>query len=271
METNTNKFLLLLLLLTCFQSCERVTSNKNRSKIETYDAYRTQKIEYRDSLLMLYTVQEWGKVNWSIYGGDSKMYKMEDSDIKYFIGATFYSPDKLKTIVWIGEKEPNAYSREVYDPKTKKPNKLCPGSDDTIYHMSALIGFRDSIDQMWKLYPLDNQFAGCFNKREEVLNVMGQYYFKQMKEHEMSKMIQTGTKAGTMESKAYGYNIQDKDFWDKSWLWEKDTVGAEGLYPFQIRSYWHPNKPTCIKCAEPVIPPKIKYPKEILGLYNNGG
>jgi hypothetical protein len=89
-----------------------------------------------------------------------------------------------------------------------------------------------------------------------------------MKNHQMSYMIQSGNKKGTMELRAYGYNLQEPDFWKKCWLWEKDTVGAYGLYPFQVWSYRHPNVPTCVKCAEPLKRPKVVYPEEITRLYS---
>lgn len=268
----TKSALLYLFLLACGQSCgeadNKSIGNEN-VKIETYDKYRTQHLEYRDSLLVFYTVNTWSKINWDIYGGDQRMYRMEDSDIKYFIGGTFYSPDKLKLITWVGTNEPNAESREVYDKKNNKSNKLCPSSSwDIVYGMSALVGFRNSVDEVWMLYPLDNQMADCCRNKEKAINIMGQYYFEKMKGHSMWRLMQSGPQKGEEVSTPYGYNLQDKGFWEKCWLWEKDTITADGLYPFQKKGYNHIGYGADRKMrADPVIPPKIEYPDYILKLF----
>lgn len=269
--------------------------------METYDQFRTQQIEPRDSLFILHTVKEWGKKNWYTFSDYSKMYKVTNEQVEYFIGGTFYSPDKKRILVWIGEKMPNAATIEIYNKDKPEVNKLCPTGGDIIYNLSALIGYRDSVNQTWKLYPFDQQTAGCFDSKDKVINVLGQYYFGQMKTHQMYRMMQTGKKKGYRELQAYGYNLQDKGFWDKCWLWQKDTVGSYGLYPFQIKGYdcdkenyqiisdTYPDqkkdetngeyvarhgrivrKPLREKlkdCAEPYKPPVVDYPEEILKLY----
>lgn len=292
--------LFFLLLLATLQSCGQ--SNKN-IKMESYAQYRTQQIEARDSLFILHTVKEWGKKNWYTFEDYSKMYEMTNDQVEYFIGAVFYSPDKTKILVWIGDRKPNAKTTVVYNKEKPQVNKLCPNGKDRVCSMSALIGIRDSANQIWKLYPFNQQQATCYDTKEEVINVLGQYYFEKMKSHQMYRMIQTGKKKGYRELQAYGYNLQDKDFWNKCWIWQKDTVGSYGLYPFQIKSYdcdkdnyqiisdtypdqkkdetngeyvarngrieRKPLKEKLKDCAEPYSPPIIEYPKEILELYNH--
>ena len=298
MKNLNNMRLLLCLLLISLQSCGQ--TGNSVAKMETYDQFRTQKIELRDSLFVLYTVREWSKHNWYTFEDFSKMYKMTNEQVQYFLGGTFYSPDKKKILVWIGDKEPNAASLEMTRFKPDL-NRICPTGGDTIYSMTALIGFRDSTNQTWKLYPFNQQQATCYDTKEEVINVLGQYYFGQMKKHQMYRMMQSGKKKGHKELQAYGYNLQDKGFWNKCWLWQKDTVGSYGLYPFQIKGYdcdkenyqiisdTYPDqkkdetngeyvarhgrivrKPLREKlkdCAEPYKPPVVDYPEEILKLY----
>jgi hypothetical protein len=254
-----------LMVLFFIPGCGKTTKNIN--KVETYDQFRTQQIETRDSLFILYTVKEWSKLNWYTFEDYSKMYKMTNKQVEYFIGGTFYSPDKKKILVWVGEKVPNAETLENYNEKKPETNKLCPDGADTIYTLSALIGVRDSINTVWKLYPFNQQQATCYSTKEEVLNVLGEYYFKQMKTHQMYRIMQGGKRKGYKESQAYGYNLQDKDFWDKSWLFKKDTVGSYGLYPFQIYGYDYSGDKCNKNSAQPYKPPALNYPPEILRLY----
>lgn len=262
MKRNNNSIsILLLLLLVSLQNC-----GQRDTKMETYDHFRMQRIEARDSIFVVYTVKEWHKKDWWTYHDYSRMYKMTNDDIEYFIGGAFYSPDKRKIIVWIGEKLPNATSLEMTRPKPEY-NRICPTEGDTIYRLDALIGIRDSINQLWKLYPLELKMAICCVSKEQAISILGKYFFVQMKYHKMARMIQSGEKKGELESVPLGYNLQDKDFWDKCWLFQKDTVGSYGLYPFQIYGYDYRGRKKCIKCADPFNPPAIDYPEEILKLY----
>lgn len=260
---NTMRLFLCLLLMS-LQGCSQ-TSNKD--KVRMYDRFRTQRIEPRDSLFILHTVKTWSRLNWYTFEDYSKMYKMTNEQVEYFIGGTFYSPDKKKILVWAGEKLPNVETKEIYNKYKTEVNKLCPNGKDTIYTLSALIGIRDSLNQTWKLYPFNQQQATCYSTKNEAINVLGQYYFEQMKTHQMYRIIQFGKRKGYKESQAYGYNLQDKDFWDKCWLFQKDTVGSYGLYPFQIKGYDYVGDKCTQKCAEPYKLPMIDYPEEILKLY----
>lgn len=259
-------YLFYFLFLVTIQSCGQ--SNKDE-KIETYDQYRSQVIEPRDSLFIMHTIKEWGKKNWYTFEDYSKMYKTSNDKVEYFIGAVFYSPDKKKILVWIGDKVPNAETIAIYNKEKKEVNKLCPNGKDTVCSLTALIGIRDNINQAWKLYPFNQQQAICCKNKEEAINILGQYYFEKMKDHEMYRMIQVGKRKGYLELEKYQYNIQDKDFWTKCWLWQKDTVGSYGLYPFQIKGYNYEEEKCNQKCAEPYTPPKVEYPIEILKLYNS--
>jgi len=258
----SNTAVLLLLLLASLQSC-RQTNNK----METYDQYRTQKIEPRDSLFILHTVKEWSKKNWYTFSNYSRMYKVTNEQVEYFIGGTFYSLDKKRILVWVGEKMPNAASIQIYNKDDPEVNKLCPTGGDIIYNLSALIGDRDSINQTWRLYPFNQQSAGCCVSKKQAINILGKYYFGQMKMHQMERVTQSGKRKGYKELQVYGYNLQDKDFWDKCWLFQKDTVGSYGLYPFQIYGYDDKGNKCTQKSADPFEPPTVDYPEEILKLY----
>lgn len=253
--------LIFCLLLFSLQSC-----GQPNNKMETYDQFRTQQIEQRDSLFILHTVKEWAKHNWYTFEDYSKMYKMTNAQVDYFFGGIFYSPDTMKILVWLGQKKPNAAAIEIHNYKPEI-NKLCPNGREIVYSMTAVIGIRDSTNRVWKLYPFNQQQATCYDSKDKVINVLGQYYFNQMKKHQMYRMMQSGKNKGHKVLQAYGYNLQDNDFWDKCWLFQKDTVGSYGLYPFQIKGYDYVGDPCSQKCAEPYKPPLVDYPEEILKLY----
>jgi hypothetical protein len=255
--------LLFILLGFALQGC-----GQSNQPIETYDQYRTQKLELRDSLFILHTVREWNRMDWWTFGGYTSMYKMTNDQIEYFFGGAFYSPDRLKMMVWLGDKMPNAETIEIYNKENPEVNRHCPNGADTVYSLSALIGCRDSVNQIWKLYPFNQRAIGCSPSKKIVIDVISEFYFTKMKNIQMFRIVQSGDRKGNKEPEAYGYNLQDKDFWTKCWLFEKDTVGSYGLYPFQIKGYRYIGKPCTPKSAEPYDPPKVTYPKEILDFYN---
>lgn len=288
MRRNDNTIIVLGFLLLIFQSCSQKVKG---TKMETYEEYRTQEIEARDSLFVLHTVKEWGRLNWRTWGVGEDLYQITQKEIEYLIGGTFYNLNKTRMLVWMGDKRPNAESLE----KTREPlelNRICPTAGDTVYSMTALIGFRENPNTIWKLYPFSQKQAICCKSKAQAISILGQYYFGQMAEHKMYHMQQEGKKKGHRELEAYGYNLQDKAFWKKCWLWKKDNVGSHGLYPFQIKNYScnaenfnrlltddpHTHKPylnnelrpfkdELKECAEPYELPRINYPKEILDLY----
>ena len=258
------------ILLFCLESCAQING---KERLYTYDKFRTQHLEYRDSLFIFYTIQKWHDSNFDVYENLSKMYRATNDQIQYFNGGVFYSPDKLKIIIWEVEQNPNAASIKKY---TGNPlnDKICPQGKDTVYGSAPIIGFRKDTSDVWIIYPFGNQLVGCYYTQEEVINVLGQYYFEKMKGHAMWRLMQTGPEAGKNVLSPYGYNLQDEDFWDKCWLWEKDTIAGNGLYPFQIRGYDAVGYNEKIGYgynekyqANPIKLPIIEYPKEILALY----
>ena len=255
---------LLLIVALLNGSC----SMKNPFAIENYAQYLHQKIDYRDSIYAIYTLEQWRNKSWQFYGEISKTYQLNNSQIKNFIVAPFYSPDRKKIIIWYAEKCPNAKNRcNCSYSKDRKVDWLCNSAGDTIVDVLGLIGIRENINAPFKLYPLENVKTSCYENVNDALSNLCQYYFHEMKDFQMGRMMQSGDRKGHEESSAYQYNIQDKDFWDKCWIWEKDTVGSHGLYVFEIYGYNYNGTKCTPDCADPYNPPVIDYPKEILDLY----
>lgn len=288
-------FWVICCLVVGFTGCKSV-----ETRTKDYSAYLLGKIEERDSLYIMHTLKEWGKADWWSWGVRSDMYNISSGQIEYFIAGTFYSKDHTKILVWAGCKKPNATTITKYN-SNPKGNKICPNAGDTIYSLTALIGFRDSVGQTWKLYPFDNEQAVCFDNKESAIAVLCKYYFEQMRTHKMYRMMQGGEMKGHRVLQPYGYNLNEFDFFEKCWLFQKDTVGSNGLYPFQIFGYdcdadsykdivetypdqkanetnveymarhgrivHTPLRQKPQDCASPFKPPVIVYPNEILRLY----
>jgi hypothetical protein len=256
MKALLSKFFIIVSMLLVISACG-----------QNYRSVFKQKIELRDSLYILHTLKEWHKINWSYYEDYSRMYQLNNEQVEISIERFFFSPDKLKMIALICEKMPNAKTLEKYSEDSLN-NRICPTGGDTIYLMSALIGFRESIHQLWILYPLALQFVDCSPSKEMVLKYMESFLSSEMKNKAMWKIKQEGKERGQYELKEFGYNIQDSSFWNKCWLWEKDTVGADGKYWFQVEQYGNGmGAKICNKCANLIELPRVIYPDSILQMY----
>jgi hypothetical protein len=185
--------------------------------------------------------------NFFYYGG----YKLYGISVEIMPCRVFYNADKTKMMCWL-----------LY----KKTDDTGCRRKKISYNVTPLIGYRASVDTVWKLYPFANRSTSCFDSLSEAIAPLEKYYFEQMKHHQMVRVIQSGPAKGYLDSKEYGYNLQEPDFWEKSWLWEKDTVASNGLYPFEIKRFGT-NVDTCIKCAIPYDPPMVKLPDSILKMY----
>jgi hypothetical protein len=213
----------------------------------------------KDSLLVIYTIKEYTKLNWDIFNDHSKMYKLKNEDINYFIGRSFYSNDDSKFIFWIGEKMINASAIKNYSVDSKN-NRICPTAGDTIINMYVLIGYRLTGEKSLKLYPWGNRQTPCYDSISSCFKDLEKYYYNEMKEDYMETVVQNRKKKGQIQKVLYKYSINEKDFWRKSPLWQKDTIGATNLYPFEVRYGHILLSDSCIKCGQNINPPIIKYP-----------
>jgi len=199
--------------------------------------YCTQKIEPRDSLYINYTVKYWRNSGggFHYWGNMEELYWINNDDIKPYVSAVFYGKDKKKMVFWLGEKMPNAFTRKHYRPDgdTTKDRLIPLGWVNFDYCITPMIGFRDSINQPWTISTLPGINASGNFSKEMADRAMAQFCFIDFKNLENHYVTQGGPHKGVIIWKKNGYNVQDTDFFEKCPLWEKDTVGADGLYPFQ--------------------------------------
>ena len=248
----------------------------------SYFSMHSQKIEYRDSLFIAYTLKEWSNFNWQTFTDYSQLYRITNNEVDYSVERIFYSPDMKRMIAWVSERLFNAASIENYSNNSKN-NRICPTGGDTIIQMSAVIAFKDSINQSWKIYPLDYQNVECAPTKQIALKIVEEYYFDKMKTHseyvnknfldknyggKVREDLEKNMKdmgynddASPLVLKEFGYNLQDKDFWEKSLIWQKGAR-ITGLYNFQTKGNVTPEE----KDVELILP-KINYPDSILKLY----
>ena len=224
----------------------------------------TFRMPVRDSVSIFYTIKKWHSLNYGQYHNLEDYYESSNDDITYYIGGVFYSPDKLKALLWVGEKNKNAYIKGIVNRE-----KICNTTQDYYYSMHAIIGLRDDTNKMWKIYPFDKYIISCANSEEETKTNFAKYYFSDFSKEEMIFVEQSGKNKGKIVFKKHGYSILDRKFWEKCWLFQKDTVGSNGLYSFEIKEYsnLHSVEDRCINCAEKIDLPIVEYPKQIIELY----
>ena len=265
------KYRLFLFVLFC---CLGITGcvNAGDDKLDSLIAkYCVQKIEPRDSIYITYTVRQWRNIEFYYWHDESKMFKLTNEDIKPYIYAIFYSPDRKKMVCWYGEKTPNADTKISYSDE-KKYDRICPTGGDTFYHLNPLVGIRDSINQPWTIREFSGMDADCGRTNESCAKMMSEHFFVKLKDAKIHVVIQDGVDKGKIVWKSYGYNIQDPEFWEKCPMWQKDTVGSDGLYSleeFKLKEQWRDYEKgyPCYKCYMGLNYPKINYPKEILDMY----
>lgn len=242
----------------------------------SYENFLIQTIDERDSLYVLHTVKELSAMNWWTFEDYSRMYVMSNDEVEYFIGSVFYNIDKTKMIVWVGEKTPNAKTLSQ-SRKNSRENRICPTGGKVVFSLMSMVGIRNCPNEMWNLYPLENQSAVCCSSEEECKRVLSHYYFHEMTNHseyvakeflnsayggevryDLEKKMRDlgyGDDNSPVILKNYGYNLQDDSFWDKSLLWQKGAR-ISGKFNFQLRG------------ANEYQVPTIRYPSSIIERYS---
>lgn len=219
----------------------------------------------RDSQFVIYTVKEFSKFNWDIFNDHSKMYKIKNNQIDYFIGKLFYNQDSSKLIAWVGEKMYNAPTIKEYSLNIKD-NRICPTAGDTVINMYVLIGYRTPNSNKLKLYPWGNRQTPCYDSINNCIKELEEYYFKEIKNDYLVTVSSIGKQKGLMIKTLYKYSIIEKEFWTKGPLWKKDNIGSNNLYPFEV-NYNNVLSDTCYKCSEKINYPLIVYPDSIISQF----
>lgn len=212
-------------------------------------------ISNSDSLEIVEKIKFYSSKDWLFFIDYSRMYDITNDEISFIISRIHYSPERQRIIVWYCKEMVNANTLENYSDNPKN-NRICPLGDDTIYSFGVLIGYKDSNE--WKIYPWGNRQVSCCSNYQNGISELEKYYYSdKMRGDNIVTVLQEGKNIGLIINDDYRYNIIDSCFWEKSPLWIKDTVGSNGLYPFEVSSYYpEPNQTNCTKCAIPFILPR---------------
>ena len=234
-----------------------------------------RKFSYRDSVLILHCIRTYHDSDLWTFRNYQKFYQIKNSEVKYHVDRIIYSPDKLKMMGWVVEEMPN---RPFKRDSIKSVSKKCyPIMAPIVYDGYLVTGFRDSEDNIWKIYPLGLLNASCFRSLKDADSTLALFYFNYLKKSEALVRINDpnyGSKVVKKEkddwkghgktfiyTKQFGTNLQDSNFWTKNIIWQKGA-NIEGYYNFQLKG----NITKTIQDFELKLP-QINYPDSILKLY----
>jgi len=240
-------FVFVILIYSCVNKGEYNFNSKEKSL--------TAAVKTADSIKIVKTVRAYSRLNFYTFKDYSKTYNITNENVKVFVERIFYSPNGQALIAWIGEKMFNANLINNYS-KGNKSNRICPAGNDTIYHFKVVIGYKNS-ENNWVLYPWGNRQVPCCNSVQEGLAELEKYYFHDIKYDYFETVCQENDRKGSIIHERYKYSILDQKFWLENRLWQKDTIGTNGLYPFEVKSYGGGLVDKCFKCADPFILPNI--------------
>lgn len=273
---------LVLVMIVGAASCSFF--DRSDSAFSMIESIPSSDIEARDQLFVSFTVENWVDSNWYVFNSYENMYAMSNEEADIFVSRIFYSPDRKKMVCWVVFKTPNARTIEVYNKEKPWVNRMCPHGQDTVYDSVPLIGFRDHVDQMWRIYPYDVYYVTCAESVEQIEMYMSKYFFGVMKDDVVSvaKEFLDSNYGGRVRydqeedqlklgarihkyliGKEFGYNLQDSNYWEKSLSWQKGAR-IPGLYNFQTTGNAHLQ----IEGDYEQTPPQIEYPERIKKLYS---
>lgn len=263
------------ILLTTLVILVGCTSKEQVKRKINFKPYLQQKIDYRDSLYVLHTVKEWQKADFIFFTNYQKYYKTKNILPKHEVSAVFYSPNRKQMLVWVLEKIPNYDSKIGYIPnyveyKSEKDSvylKLADTDKDTMYNMYPIFGRRDKVDEPWQLCPFIDMTLKNYDSKEDLMLKLSEYFLDEMKDAETDYVVQSGKDKGILAFRRYGYHLRNSKFWN-GWMFQKDNIGSKGMYFYEIDDYWTKNGYVNKSSAQPFMFPKIKYPSEILKMYN---
>lgn len=244
------KWLSVVLFILFFTGCQ------NRLKIAAepirYDS--PDKIYQRDSLYIATTIWQFMDKQVDIFDY-YKQYKIPFNKVNIDIDTIIYSPDSLKLFSFVIERIPEY--------ENNKPNKY-------FYSGSDMIGYRSSKKEPWNIWYFGEYRPTGWDNYNKVRNLFRWYYLGDGKFKNDYRGYWDGIhyendtfplQKARINIK-FGYNIDDKHFWDSSIVWKKGNR-IPGYYGFQTKGEVVPGY-----MDSPIrIIPRLDYPDSLLNLY----
>lgn len=112
----------------------------------------------------------------------------------------------------------------------------------TVYDARGIIGFKDSITSHWSFYHYSPLIQQGFLTQLDISKQTRAFFFSEFKNRSMQSRVENGRP----QYQKIGFNINDDDFWTKSFVWQKDLI-IPGYYNFQVEDVVANQPPRLIK------------------------
>lgn len=241
----TKEIVKYLCCISLLFSCKEIISQKSLNCI-SYSKQIKNSPQYEiDSSLISFTVYRWIDSSYSWYEHYNCTYSKNCRNTIY-VGDIFYSLDKLKLTAFIYVEYNKVYTDSTGSKKSKKEN--------IFFDSHTVMGYRDSLNQSWKLFALNEIFLGLRgNSLRNAENYHRNIFFSK---EEMNKrkigVYDTLTGLNT-KYESIKYLPCEDGFWTKSPLWKKGNR-VPNYYSFEtfmnstplnktIRPYFKINHP----------------------------
>lgn len=250
------RFVILLIVFIDLSACH----DRTELLPEPIRYHSPTKTYYRDSLYLATTVWQFMDKKVDIFDY-YKQYKIPFAKVRIDVDSIFYSPDSLKLFAFIIETIPEY--------ENNKPNEY-------FYSGNCLIGYRTNKSEPWTVYSFDQFTPTGFKNYNKVRNLFRGYYLSNGKFKNdyatywdgihndtlgMARSITIPKEENRVNIK-FGYNIDDKRFWDSSIVWKKGSR-IPGYYAFQTKGNVAPGY-----TDNPIkIIPHLDYPDSLIRLY----
>ena len=251
-------FLITFLISITLFSCNNNESGKNKND----SVFVSQPLHFpspnstykRDSLFIVATIWQFIQKEVSPFHYYAT-FNVPFDKITIDVDSIFYSPDSLKLFAFVIETDPDVQHNDL---------------EKYVFSGNSIIGFRQNKKSIWTLYNFDQYSIAGLNNYNDVRNSFRRYYLGEGYFKSASAYYWDGVHPDTADmilgdynrvSIDFGYNLDDKDFWDKSIVWKKGSRIPD-YYGFQTVGNVVPGDENAI-----VLLPKLSYSDSLLDLY----
>lgn len=216
MDKRTINLLTVLAIVTSLViGCSSLTRKNDKEP-----PYISTSQKSKDSLFILEVIKKSIKAEFE-YFDNFKFFKIPMKKVSFWVDEIYYSPDSLKLIATVINREPN-------NQDTKSQNR-----DSSYYYDGfAFIGYRKTVDSplvtyLFNYYTLHGWESYIQVKRlhkdqlEENLKDLGVFVWNDSLKN--------------WEGVKFNYNIKDTLFWSNSVVWKKGVIIPDHYYTFEVK------------------------------------
>jgi hypothetical protein len=201
------------------QRLKTVSCDEYSLRIKATEQYK------KDSNFLSYTVNRWIDSSYGSFFGRYNKINSANGFYKVHVGDIFYDSAKLKLTAFVFIE----YSTDYIDTLFEKIKEM----KSHLFDSYTVMGYRDSLNQFWKLFELEEIFMGI---RGNSLMSAKEYHasiFLNKKEMGERSIAIYDEKTGlNTKYEPVKYLPCENDFWTKSPLWKKG-IRVPGYYIFE--------------------------------------